>query len=134
MAVIFCQCVSPRLIPVIISNLSVAAGHNFHGFPVVDLSILKTYISNNTIRICDFTLSQDNKLNRELKKEILLYSSEQEAEDRIEEYIENPPQLSEISKDTKWQKILLPLILSTKKVVAIKPTVEKPYLNFSINS
>ena len=123
-----------KLIPVIISNLSVAAGHNFHGFPVVDLSILKTYISNNTIRICDFTLSQDNKLNRELKKEILLYSSEQEAEDRIEEYIENPPQLSEISKDTKWQKILLPLILSTKKVVAIKPTVEKPYLNFSINS
>ena len=95
---------------------------------------LKTYISNNTIRICDLTLSQDNKLNRELKKEILLYSSEQEAEDRIEEYIENPPQISEISKDTKWQKILLPLILSIKKIVAMKPTVENPYLNFSINS
>lgn len=120
-----------KIIPVIISNLSVAAGHNFNGFPVVDASVLKTYISNNTIRLCDFTLSQNNKLNKEFKKEIMLYSSEQEAEDKIEKYLENPPQLSEISKNTKWAKILLPSILFNKKIFAIKPTVENSYFNFS---
>ncbi len=111
-----------KIIPVLISNLPLATGQKINGFSVVDLTILEQYISSREITISRY-LQQDNKLNKELKQRILLYSSEKEAEENIENYLEKPPQIFAYLEDAQWIKVPLPKILQNKDIVCAKPVI-----------
>lgn len=75
-----------------------------------------------------------NKLDKKIKQKILLYSSEKEAEENIENYLQNPPQLFAYLKDAKWVKVPLPKILAKKNILCAKPIVESPYFNSRFRS
>lgn len=89
-----------QVIPVIISSLPLATGQKFQGIPVVDIYILEWYLSQNKITWSTYT----QKEQKEIQK-VQLYSSEQEAENNIENYLNNPPQLKILSDNIKWQGI-----------------------------
>lgn len=74
-------------------------------------------------------------MDKEINQEIELYASEQEAEDKIEEYLQSPPQLRAISKDTKCILIQLPNMLTEYKLIfCYKFTVKNNYFNSAIKS
>ena len=112
-----------KVIPVLISNLPLATGQKINGFPVVDISILERYISNAEV-VINNNSKKHNKLNQEIKQKILLYSSEKEAEENIENYLQSPPQLFAYLEDATWVRVPLPKILTQKNIVCAKPIVE----------
>ena len=112
-----------KIIPVLISNLPLATGQKINGFPVVDISILERYISNAEV-VINNNSKKHNKLNQEIKQKILLYSSEKEAEENIENYLQSPPQLFAYLEDATWVRVPLPKILTQKNIVCAKPIVE----------
>ena len=89
-----------QVIPVIISSLPLATGQKFQDIPVVDIYILEWYLSQNKI-----TWSTYSQNKQEVIREVKLYSSDREAENNIENYLNNPPQLKILSDNIKWQGI-----------------------------
>ncbi len=92
---------SVKILPVVISNLPLATGLNFNGVPVVDLRILEQFINSGKYTKFSYLMSEDLCPGEEIK----FYSSEDEAEDRIEEYLNNPPQVKVYEQYISWVNI-----------------------------
>ena len=124
-----------ELVPVIISNLPLATGQKINDFPIVDISILEMYMSDSVIELKEISSNEQKRLEKKKNKGIVFYTSEQEAEENIKEYLQSPPQLYAISKDTIWKYIPLPnLIAQSKPIFCCKPTVNNLYSNSALVS
>jgi hypothetical protein len=88
--------------PAIISNLPLATGMKFNGIPVVDLRIIERYICEGKfIKYSQMTAKGFTPLNDQVQ----FYSSEKEAEERLIDYLENPPQIKEFMEDIVWARV-----------------------------
>jgi len=89
------------VLPLVISNLPFATGYAFQNVPVIDLRILEQYLKGRWI--------PDSLLTKQgfepLGQEVHFYSSEKEAEERLEEYLKNPPQIQEVRKKLRWEEV-----------------------------
>ena len=113
-----------RIVPVIISSLPFATGRKFQNIPVVDLEILKRYVNEG--KTSDFTVTGESK---KLIQEISFYSSEEEAEKLIEQYLAEPPQLKIFFNNVRWNRVPIPNLAPNKKpIYRIKGFIES--LNF----
>jgi hypothetical protein len=89
-----------RVIPLVISNLPLATGYKFREVPVVDLQVLEDYLSGGQ-------LGSYQKLSSEGRESVSavenFYTSEQEAEDLIDEYLDSPPQVRRLLEKLRWE-------------------------------
>ncbi len=88
-----------KVLPIVISNLPLATGYAFQNVPVIDLRILEQYLEDG--RWIPSSLITEQGFEP-LGQEVQFYSSEKEAEDRVEEYLKNPPQIQEVRKNLQW--------------------------------
>jgi hypothetical protein len=79
-----------KVIPFVLTNLTFGAGIQFEEVPVVDLLILSKYLRDGSME--KFRLV-DNKSDESGGYRIYFYDSEAEAEQRVEIYLNDPPQL-----------------------------------------
>jgi hypothetical protein len=87
--------------PAIISNLPLATGMKINDIPIVDLRIVEQYLCEGKfIKYSQMTETGFKPLNEQVQ----FYSSEQEAEERLIDYLENPPQIKEFMEDIIWAR------------------------------
>lgn len=79
-----------RVVPVVVTNLSLGVGHSFNGVPVVDLFVLQKYIGDGVVEHNIYLDEHGNSIAQSRER---LYTSEEEAERAIESYLKDPPQL-----------------------------------------
>ncbi len=102
--------------PLIISNLHLATGYSFHDVPVVDLKILEDYIGKGV-----FTLSsQLSEQGVESGEEIKIYSSEEEAEEHIEQCLKDLPNIRKYRENMR--RSLSPVALAGQNSSTIYQT------------
>lgn len=89
-----------KIIPVIISSLPLATGQKFQNIPVVDLEIIKRYLNEGKISNWVFNGESENLIS-----ETPFYSSEEEAEKSIGQYLAEPPQISMFFKNVRWENV-----------------------------
>jgi hypothetical protein len=91
---------SVKILPVVISNYPLATGLSFNDMPVIDLRILEQFIGDGKYE--KFSCATSESLFP--ITEIQFYYSESEAENGIEEYLRNPPQVITHKQDVSWFK------------------------------
>lgn len=87
-----------QVIPLIISNLPLATGYAFQGISIIDLKILEDYLGTGIFT--PYTQMSDPGINS-LGSEIQLYSSEGEAEERIEICLKDLPHIQKHRQSMK---------------------------------
>ena len=79
-----------RVVPVVITNLALGAGRTLDSVPVVDLLILTRFFDEGEVFHEGYHDDQGQVVSRE---KTLLYDSETDAEQKLESYLQEPPQL-----------------------------------------
>lgn len=79
-----------EVIPVIISNIPLGAGHTFEEIPVVDLRILTRYFGEGSLPRFAVVGAEGIEAVGEV---VVFFTSEDEAEENIKDYLASPPQL-----------------------------------------
>lgn len=79
-----------EVIPFIITNLTLGVGYSIEGVPIHDLITLIKYLDDpKWERMVEFS----NDGNKKVGETVTFYSTEEEAANSINEYLQNPPQI-----------------------------------------
>lgn len=84
-----------RVLPLVVTNLALGAGHSLHSVPVVDLLILTRFFDEGEVFHQGYHDDQGQIVSREKTR---LYDSETDAEQNLEGYLREPPQLLSYKK------------------------------------
>lgn len=88
-----------NVIPFIITNNTLGVGYSVDGVPIVDLYILNKYFDGKLEKYVLFGYDGTKKVG----KNIIFYTTEDEAEKYIEEYLNNPPQIDMYKQSFKYE-------------------------------
>lgn len=92
-----------NVLPLIITNNSICAGHSMNDVPVCDLTILKKYFTSNIIPLISVSTSKHVAWFE-------IYRDFNEAQDKLETYLKSPPQLTISRSDFEYSTCRLPSI------------------------
>ena len=100
--------------PMVVSNLHLYNGKIINNVPILDFQILSKYFNEGKLKIF-MVATQDGFKSSNDSKIVRFYSSEQEAEENIEQYLTDPPQLWPFRERFQYKIQLIPLISSKAK-------------------
>jgi hypothetical protein len=109
------NCLDIKLIPFIFSNHPYCVGFPIEDVPVVDRYILGRYIDPGEYD--RFVLFEING-TKTVGEKIVFYGTEEEAEDKLESYLLNPPQLELFKKFITYRSFPIPLLYEGDKEAA----------------
>jgi hypothetical protein len=87
-----------RVIPTIISNLPLATGYKIQEVPIIDIKILQDYLGEGKFTLFSRTGNPGAEFEYQPLEQIQVYSSEEEAEEFVENCLNNLPHIREFRK------------------------------------